>query len=239
MESSSALESPVSKLRSFVNGLDKNMAWMAIVLSLSLHVGSIGFMAWRSAHQEAAPEKPSVAKVRIFANPNGNPNVTQTKAVEVVKPKPKPKPKANTRNLATKVAPKEEEPQVVEEATNNLPQSFGDDPTGGVVGTGFSTTDGTSDAGATANAEPIERVKPEFPQEAALKGIEGWVLLRFDISEDGRVENIEVVSANPRNMFERKARDAVRKWKYAPRMSNGQAVKVIGREVQIDFKFDS
>ena len=192
-------------------------------------------MAWKNTNQPAPPEKPHVAKVRILANPNGNPNITQTKAVEIAKPKPKPKP--NTRSLAKnapKEEPKEEAPQ-----ENNAPQSFGDDPTGGVVGTGFSTTDGSSDPGATSNAEPIERVKPEFPQEAALKGIEGWVLLRFDITEEGRVENIEVVNANPRNMFERKARDAVKKWKYAPRMSNGQAVKVIGREVQIDFKFDS
>lgn len=235
MESSSLSPSPASKLRNVFRGLDKNMTWLAVVASVALHVGSIGWMAWKSSEPEPAPQKPNIAKVRILANPNGNPNITQTKAVEIAKPKPKPKP--NARNL-TKAAPKEE-PQEVAEEVNNAPQSFGDDPTGGVVGTGFSTTDGSSDPGATANAEPIERVKPEFPQEAALKGIEGWVLLRFDITEEGRVENIEVINANPRNMFERKARDAVKKWKYAPRMANGQAVKVIGREVQIDFKFDS
>jgi protein TonB len=64
-------------------------------------------------------------------------------------------------------------------------------------------------------------------------------MLRFDITEEGRVENIQVVDANPRNLFEREARNAVKKWKYAPRLANGQAVKVVGREVQIDFKFDN
>ncbi len=211
---------------------DRHAVSSAVVLSLLVHFGSIGFMviSERLRSQEP-PAKPQVAKVRIFSNPNGSKTATATKVVEMAKPKNTPKPNARAITKTT-----DEKPQEVAEETNSLPQSFGDDPTGGVVGTGVSNTDGSS--GANTNAEPIERVKPEFPQEAALKGIEGWVLLRFDITEEGGVENVSVVDASPRGMFEKKAREAIRKWKYAPRISNGEKVRVVGREVQIDFKLE-
>jgi protein TonB len=230
-------ESQSPRTKSLFGFVDRHAFSLAVGLSVVLHIGSIAYMNYHPDDELVQVEKPKVAKVRIFANPNGNPNVTQTKVVEIAKPKPKPKTNPNLRSIATDKPKEAEQPQ--EDVANNAPQSFGDDPTGGVVGTGFSTTDGSSDPGANSNAEPIERVKPSFPQEAQLKGIEGWVMLRFDITEEGRVENIQVVDANPRNLFEREARNAVKKWKYAPRLANGQSVKVVGREVQIDFKFDN
>ncbi len=221
---------PVTWTQRLSHFLDHHMFWSAVGLSLFLHVASIGVMHIKDMWTPAPPPPKQVAKVRILSNPNGNPNVTTTKVVEIAKPKTKV-PKPNSRAIV-KQDTKEEPPAT--EVTNDLPQSFGDDPTGGVVGTGVSNTDGSD--GVNANAEPIERVKPEFPQEAALKGIEGWVLLRFDINEEGRVENISVVDASPRGMFDKKAKEAIRKWKYAPRMVQGQVAKVVGREVQIDFK---
>ncbi|RZA12007.1 MAG: energy transducer TonB, partial [Proteobacteria bacterium] len=108
----------------------------------------------------------------------------------------------------------------------------------GVVGEGFSTTDGESDGGVTSNWEPATRVDPVFPVEAREKGIEGYVLLSLDIDEEGKPENLSVVKAEPRNLFEKEARAAVRKWRYKPRMVNGQAVKVLGHQVRVEFKFN-
>ena len=228
----SLLEDNRANGKTFAELCDRYAVRAAIVLSVLFHVGTLGFMVisehFKSQH---VIEKPQAAKVRILYNPNGSKTPTTTKVVEIAKPKPKANP--NSRAITKQ---SDEKPQEAAEQTNSAPQSFGDDPTGGVVGTGTSNTDGSQ--GKTANAEPIERVKPEFPQEAALKGIEGWVLLRFDITEQGSVENISVVDASPRGMFEKKAREAIRKWKYAPRMSNGSAVRVVGREVQIDFKLE-
>jgi protein TonB len=178
------------------------------------------------------PEPPKVAKVRILANPHGNPNATQTKAVEIAKPKPKPKP--NSRNIAKKDIAKEEPAEPV--VANDMPQSFGDDPTGGVVGVGVSTTTGDSDPGITSNWQPIEQTKPTMPREAALKGIEGFIKFRVDINEDGKPENITVTEAENRSVFEQEARKALRKWKYAPRMVDGQPVRVIGHTIVIEFK---
>lgn len=223
------------KIESIARNVDNHAPWLAVLGSVALHIASVLVMRFGdSAPTYAPPEKPKVAKVRILANPHGNPNVTKTKAVEIVQPKPKPKPKANTRNIAKKDIAKEE--PAPPEVANDMPQSFGDDPTGGVVGVGVSTTSGESDPGVTSNWEPIEQIKPTMPQEAALKGIEGFIKFRVDINEEGRPENITVIEAENRSVFEQEARKALRKWKYAPRMVNGQAVKVVGHTIVIEFK---
>lgn len=215
--------------------LDENFVWIAVVLSVLAHVATILILKRDTVEIPQIEVKKPVAKVRILANPHGNPN-SQAKAVEIAKPQPKPKvqPKPNQRVIATK--PVEKEPVEAPPVENSGPQSFGDDTTGGVVGEGFSTTDGETEAGITANAEPIERIEPTYPRDAQLKGIEGYVLLRLDINEEGRAENIQVIAAEPRNMFEREAKAAVRKWQYKPRILNGQAVKMIGKEVRFEFK---
>jgi protein TonB len=223
------------KIESIARNVDNHAPWLAVLGSVALHVASVLAMRFGDTTPTyVPPEKPKVAKVRIFANPNGNPNATKTKAVEVAQPKPKPKAKPNSRNIAKKDIPKEEPAQP--EVANDLPQSFGDDPTGGVVGVGVSTTSGDSDPGVTTNWQPIEQIKPTMPKEAALKGIEGFIKFRVDISEEGRPENITVIEAENRSVFEQEARKALRKWKYAPRMVNGQPVKVVGHTIVIEFK---
>lgn len=224
-----------SKALSFV---DKNFVWIAIILSVAAHFGTLWILKRDNVPVPVAEVKKTVAKVRIFSNPNGNPKST-TKVVEVAtpkpQPKPKPKPKPDRKVINTaKVAPPVEETPPIE---NSGPQSFGDDVTGGVVGEGISTTDGESDPGVTSNWEPYEKALPDYPEEAALKGIEGYVQIKMDINEAGVPENIEIVSAQPRNLFEKDARKAVRKWRYKPRMVGGQAVKVLGHQVRLDFKF--
>jgi protein TonB len=62
------------------------------------------------------------------------------------------------------------------------------------------------------------------------------VKFRVDINEEGRPENITVIEAENRSIFEREARKALRKWKYQPRMVNGQAVRVVGHTILIEFK---
>ena len=227
---------PFMKSSKSLRFLDENFVWVAVVLSVAAHFGTLLILQRDTVVVPHVEVKKTVAKVRIFANPNGNPNAP-AKAVEVAKPKPDiaPKPKPDHKVINTKPIEKDTPQEVVPQEAAG-PQSFGDDKTGGVVGEGFSTTDGEGDAGITANAEPIEKIPPTFPQEARIKGVEGYVLLKFDISEQGKAENIEVIKAEPRNLFEKEAKNAVRKWRYTPRMVSGVPTKILGKEVRIDFK---
>lgn len=71
---------------------------------------------------------------------------------------------------------------------------------------------------------PLVDIPPNYPQRALAAGIEGEVTLAFTITPDGRVENLRVTEAKPRGVFEREARRAAARWRFAPRRENGQPV---------------
>lgn len=83
---------------------------------------------------------------------------------------------------------------------------------------------------------PIVRIQPQYPREAALDGIEGWVKLEFTIEADGTVSDVAVLDSQPRRIFDRSARQALYKWKFKPRVIDGQAT-ARRAATTIDFNF--
>lgn len=71
---------------------------------------------------------------------------------------------------------------------------------------------------------PLVDIPPNYPERAMRAGIEGKVVLRFTITAEGRVDNLRVVEAEPAGVFDREARRAAERWRFAPRQENGQAV---------------
>jgi protein TonB len=71
---------------------------------------------------------------------------------------------------------------------------------------------------------PLVDIAPNYPRRALAAGIEGEVTLVFTITADGRVENLRVTNADPAGVFEREARRAASRWRFAPRRENGRAV---------------
>jgi TonB family protein len=69
-----------------------------------------------------------------------------------------------------------------------------------------------------------ERVEPVYPVLAKQTRRSGHVELHAIISEDGRIESLEMVSGDV--LFEQSAKDAVRRWRYRPTILNGRPVKV-------------
>ena len=59
-------------------------------------------------------------------------------------------------------------------------------------------------------------VQPEYPREAARLGEEGWVELRLTVAANGRVADVEVLDAQPRQLFDAAARKAAQKWRFEP-----------------------
>ena len=84
---------------------------------------------------------------------------------------------------------------------------------------------------AAANVTPakiIKRVAPVAPSGVPLKTA-GFVVVTFNIGDNGRVSDVEVVESSPTGMFDNAAQTAVRKWMYEPRKENGVAVNSSAR----------
>jgi TonB family protein len=87
-------------------------------------------------------------------------------------------------------------------------------------------------------ATPIMRVNPEYPKDAAEKGVEGSVILEFDITKKGSTDNIKVIESFPKGTFDSSAVDALKQWEYKPRIQGGQAQRQTALLVQLDFRVE-
>jgi TonB family protein len=76
-----------------------------------------------------------------------------------------------------------------------------------------------------ARAIAVLQPQPEFPDRARLDSIEGWVTVSYVIGRDGRVYDVAIVAAQPRNVFEGAVRKAVRSWRVEPVTVAGRAVE--------------
>jgi len=184
------------------------------------------------------PPKPVRQKVREEKKPE-----PVEQKVEEQPSKPDPEPPAPAQAPAGPTVPAEQATTTGCQTGVCLPVGTGAGGPGRIGATGSGqggtgTGQGTRPPAFT-NKEPapLYRVQPSYPEEAAERELEGWVLVRFSIKKDGTVSAPEIVKSSSR-LFDRAALDAIRSWKYAPQMLDGQAVERGGVLVKLNFKFE-
>jgi protein TonB len=95
-----------------------------------------------------------------------------------------------------------------------------------VGGLGFGVSDG--------EYLPIVKVAPVYPSRAASRGLEGYVIVEFVVTRTGTTRDITVVESSS-SLFDRAAMDAAAKFKYKPRVIDGEPVEVPGVRNKITF----
>lgn len=95
-------------------------------------------------------------------------------------------------------------------------------------------------AGFTNDGEylPIVKVAPIYPRRAQTRGIEGYVLLEFTVTSTGTVRDPVVIESDPPHVFDRAAIQAAIKFRYRPKVVNGEPIEVSGVRNLITFKFE-
>ncbi len=98
---------------------------------------------------------------------------------------------------------------------------------------------GTIDKTSEGDIIPLVIIRPMYPRDAAMKGIEGWVELSFTITAIGTVKDARVIDSDPPRIFNREALRAIMKWKFKPRVVDGVAVdrlatQIIGFDLEQD-----
>jgi periplasmic protein TonB len=72
--------------------------------------------------------------------------------------------------------------------------------------------------------QPLRRVQPQFPDKARRGGIEGFVKMSVFVTESGSVDQVRVLDATPRGVFEQVAEEAIRGWEFEPGVYQGESV---------------
>jgi protein TonB len=78
----------------------------------------------------------------------------------------------------------------------------------------------------------IRKVTPVYPPLARQARIQGTVVLQAEISKDGTIQNLQLISGHP--MLAPAAIEAVKQWRYKPYLLNGEPVAV---ETQVVVNF--
>lgn len=89
-----------------------------------------------------------------------------------------------------------------------------------IAGAGLSITDG--------EMLPLVNVTPQYPTRAAQRGIQGWCQVSFTVTATGGVEDVFVVDGEPKGIFDSSSVRAAQKFKFQPRVVDGEGVPVPG-----------
>jgi len=90
-----------------------------------------------------------------------------------------------------------------------------------------------------ATLVPIIRAPADYPFDAHAQGIEGFVLVTFDVTTFGAVENLRIVESEPRGAFEHGVIQAVMGWRYEPPTDYyGNVVRACGKRQRFAYTLD-
>jgi protein TonB len=91
---------------------------------------------------------------------------------------------------------------------------------------------------ATSDGEylPIVKVAPIYPQQAQRRGISGYCIVEYTVTSSGAIRDPVAVDCHPEGVFEKASVKAALKFKYKPRVVDGQAIEVAG--VQNKFTYE-
>ena len=82
---------------------------------------------------------------------------------------------------------------------------------------------------------PLVQIRPAYPRSAKQARIEGYVTMSVTIRPDGTVSDVEVIKAEPRRLFDKSAKSAMLRWKFRPKIVDGQPVSQQAEQT-IEFK---
>jgi protein TonB len=83
---------------------------------------------------------------------------------------------------------------------------------------------------------PIVKVAPIYPRRAQTRGITGYCIVEYIVTKTGSIRDPMAVDCQPQGVFERASLKAAEKFKYKPRVVDGEPIEVAG--VQNKFTYE-
>ncbi|WP_428309686.1 energy transducer TonB [Hydrocarboniphaga sp.] len=73
---------------------------------------------------------------------------------------------------------------------------------------------------------------PQYPKQLAMKGVQGCVVVTFQIRADGRGDLYRIIDSQPAGVFDAVALQALAQWKFDPMQPAGRYAESINFEVE-------
>jgi len=83
---------------------------------------------------------------------------------------------------------------------------------------------------------PIVKVAPIYPRRAQSRGISGYCIVEYTVTTSGAIRDPQAVDCEPAGVFEKASVKAALKFKYKPRVVDGEPIEVAG--VQNKFTYE-
>jgi periplasmic protein TonB len=84
---------------------------------------------------------------------------------------------------------------------------------------------------------PMFRQEPSYPIRAQERGLEGHCDVEFTVTRLGTVENPRIINCTS-SIFERSSLQAVQRWRYRPRVVNGEPIESPGVTTRLTYRME-
>ena len=163
-----------------------------------------------------------------------NPEVSNQKIADLVQPDEEIQLETNSKK-PEKVEDPEEPPPEIDMARIDLDMDTNVDniAPAAAIDISISTSGMSSGDGEYL---PLVKVAPIYPRRAQTRGISGYCIVEYTVTTSGAIRDPVAVDCQPSGVFEKASVKASTKFKYKPRVVDGEAIEVAG--VQNKFTYE-
>ena len=86
---------------------------------------------------------------------------------------------------------------------------------------------------------PIVKVAPIYPRRAQTRGISGYCIVEYTVTKTGSIRDPFPVDCQPKGIFERASLKASEKFKYKPRVVDGEPIEVAGVQNKFTYELEN
>ncbi len=200
-------------------------AFVGIIITATLFIGMLGLLKQSKATPSSGDVNIDFSFLRDFNEPVETPDPPKEipEPKEVIQPPAAPTLTVKVDNNPAINLPKDG-------ISRNKPNLLAGIKLPG-LGNGWSDVNDNQSGAIKAAIAPL------YPPTELMKKTEGWVRLQITINEFGGVSAVSVVDAQPKRVFDAAAKKAIKKWKFHPKVVDGQAVSFVVTQT-IEFKID-
>jgi periplasmic protein TonB len=85
---------------------------------------------------------------------------------------------------------------------------------------------------------PIVKVAPVYPRRAQTRGISGYCIVEYTVTRTGSIRDPRAVDCQPSGVFESASIAAAEKFKYRPRIVDGEPIEVAGVQNMFTYELE-